>query len=446
MNRGVPVLPIVIFLIGVLTATGFTQDKVISVQYGDFWRQLFESAIEVFEEETGASVERIVVPRGVNVWERIASDFEAGRAGDVVMVDSFVIAESVEAGYVRNLDEYIKTWRDWYEYYPIFRDMGSYEGDVYGIILNTSANAILWYWKPNFERVGIPVPWEPKDWNEVLETAQLIREKLPDVECPLFLPMGTVWGEGATMNGIYSLVLGADTPADDRNRLRNYSTRKWIGSSPAIERALNFYREVFWVRKLCPTDPMYSSDVWGEWRRLMREGKIGIGQGGSWEWTLFWTDETRPPEEERRSLLGWAPVPGSGDPGTPPIQTISGGWAVAMNAEARDPDLAWEFLKILNNKERLAKWFASEDRLSVRKDSEGVAEYAERGFLLEISQILPYSAFRDATFGYPKVSGYLQQAMEKVAVEGTTASEAMHWYNNKLIEEFGEDQVEIISY
>ena len=117
--------------------------------------------------------------------------------------------------------------------------------------------------------------------------------------------------------------------AGDRNRLRNYSTGKWIGSSPAIERALNFCREIFLLRKLASTDAMYAPDVWGEWTRLMRAGDIGIGQGGSWEWAEFWPEAERP--------------------------------------------------------------------------------------------------------------------FEKVAVEGTTAAEAMQWYKNKLIEEFGEDQVEIIS-
>ncbi|GAI48108.1 unnamed protein product, partial [marine sediment metagenome] len=234
----------------------------------------------------------------------------------------------------------------------------------------------------------------------VLETAELIKEKLPDVEYPLFLPMGSKWGEGATTCGIYSEILGADSSADDRNRLRNYSTGKWIGRSPAIERALNFYREVFWVRKLCPTDPMYASDVWGEWRRLMRAGDIGIGQGGSWEWAEFWPETERPSEEERGDFLGWAPLPGSGEPGTPPVQTISGGWTVAMNATAKDPDLAWEFLKILNSKERLAKWLAAAGKLSMRKDSAEVAEYAQNDFLMEIGKLLPFSTCRDAVAGY----------------------------------------------
>lgn len=427
------------------TAMPSAKSKILTVLYGEPWKDLFESAIEDFEAKyPDVKVNPSFVPYGVDMWEKISLDFAAGIASDVIMVDGFMIADCVEAGYLHTLDDYVEEWLDWDQYYPAFQKMGSYKDHVYGIVLETAANAILWNWNPNFEKAGIPMPWTPKDWDEVLETAEKIKERAPDVECALYIPMGTKWSEGATCCGIYSLILGADTSEGDRNRLYNYTTEKWIGSSPAIERALNFYREVFYVRKLCPTGPMYAPDVWGEWRRLMREGKIGIGQGGSWEWAEFWPEAIRPPEEERAELLGWASLPGSGDPGTPPKQTISGGWTVAMNAEAKDPDLAWKFLEILNGKERLAKWLAAAGKLSMRKDSAEVSEYAQNEFLVAMGEFLPYTDYRDAVAGYTTVSFYLQQAMEKVAVEGATAAEAMEWYKNKLIEEFGEDRVEVI--
>ncbi len=444
MSKKILVFSMTMLLVGAFTVTALAQ-KVISVQYGEPWKPLFESAIEEFEETTGAKVDRMLIPYGVDMWEKIVLDFAAGVASDVMMVDGFMIADTVEAGYVRELDDYVKEWADWDQYYPAFQAMGSYQDHVYGITIETAANTILWYWKSNFEKAGIPMPWEPKDWDEVLETAERIKEKVPGVEYPLYIPMGSKWGEGSTMLGIYPLILGADSKTGDRNRLWNYSSGKWIGSSPAIERALNFYREVFLVRELSPTDAMYAPDVWGEWRRLMREGKIGIGFGGSWEWAEFWPENLRPPEEERKDVLAWAGLPGSGRPGTPPIQTISGGWTVAMKAEVKEPDLAWEFLRILNSKQRLAKWLAGAGKLSMRKDSAEVPEYAANEFLVGIAKLLPYTDYRDALAGYTTVSHLVQQVMEKVAVDGLSAAEAMEWYNNKLIEEFGKDKVETIS-
>jgi len=443
MSKKVLILSIAMLLFGTLAVTGSAQ-QVISIEYGEPWKDLFGSAVEEFERVTGAKVDNMMVPYGKDIWERITFNLANDIAPDVLMVDAFRIVDCVEADYIRKLDDYVKEWPDWDQYYPAFQAMDSYEGHIYGITLEVSINTILWYWKPNFEKAGIPIPWEPKDWGEVLETAEIIKESCPDVECPLYLPMGTKWGEAAVCNGIYSEILGADTSESDCNRLRNYTSGKWIGSSPAIERALNFYREVFFVKKLCPTEPMYTTDVWSEWRMLMRTGKIGIGQGGAWEWTEFWPEEIRPSEVPRENVLGWTSLPGSGDHGTPSIQTISNGWIVTMNKKAKNPDLVWEFLKILNSKERLAKWLATNGKLSPRKDSSTVPEYEKNEFLMNIEKLLPYSTSRDAVIGYYKVSHYLQLAMEKVAVNGFSAAETMEWYNNRLIDEFGQDQVEII--
>jgi multiple sugar transport system substrate-binding protein len=115
-----------------------------------------------------------------------------------------------------------------------------------------------------------------------------------------------------------------------------------------------------------------------------------------------------------------------------------------MKKETKNPDLAWEFLRILNSKERLAKWLGAAGKLSMRKDSAEIPEYGENEFLIEIGKFLPYSTYRDAVAGYTTVSHYVQQAMEKVAVDGLSAAEAMEWYNDRLIEEFGKDKVETI--
>ena len=98
MGKKVLVLSAVILLIGAVTIAGFSQKKVISVEYGEPWKDLFESAIEEFEETTGAEVDRILISSDVDMCQKIMSDFEAGLAGDISMVDGFVIADSVEAG------------------------------------------------------------------------------------------------------------------------------------------------------------------------------------------------------------------------------------------------------------------------------------------------------------------------------------------------------------
>lgn len=419
------------------------EKKVVSITYGEAWKALFEPAIEEFEAATGVKVEKLTIPPGVDWTEKVALDFAAGVAADVVQVDSFMIPAWAGADYLYPLDDYLAEWPAWDLYYPGMQEIVSYEGLHLGVMFTTDVR-MLWYWKPIFEKAGIPIPWKPKNWIDVLSAALTIKEKVPEVTAPFFIPMGTKWGEGATMQGFYMALLGADTPEGDRNRLRDWEAEKWIGSSPAIEKALGFYRDVFITYELCPTEPHYVPAVWDEWRRMMREGEIGIGLGGSWEWGSIWPADIRPPVEERKELLGWAPMPGCGKPDAPETATVSGGWALAINAETNVPDLAWELMTYVNDKVRTATWLAKGGRIVVRKDAVEVPVYKDDEYLIEAIKLMEYSTYRDTYPGYTKVSFFIQEATADVAVEGLSLTTVMERYKEKLIEEFGADMVKTI--
>jgi multiple sugar transport system substrate-binding protein len=433
---------VVLLMVGCLGVVAISAAEKLSIIYGEPWKELIEPAIADFEAATGVEVDATMVPYGIDMVEKVSLDLAAGVATDVIMVDSFMIPAWAEAEYLYPLDDYLAKWPDWAQYYPGMQDIVAFEGKHYAAMIDTDVR-MLWYWKPIFEKAGLPIPWEPKDWLDVFDAAATIKSRVPEVPAPLYIPMGTKFAEGATMQGFYMALLGADTPEGNRNRLRDWEVGKWIGSSPAIKDALSFYHLVF-ATALCPIEPMYVPDVWGEWRRMMREGEIGIGLGGSWEWTEFWPKAILPSEEEREKLLGWAPMPGSGKPGAPEISCVSGGWSIAINAAAPDPDLAWKFFEILFTKERMGNWLAFASKIATRKDVTDVPAYAENTYLMETLKLMDYSSYRDTYPGYTKVSFYIQEAMEDVAVEGMSAAEAMERCNLRLIEEFGADKVETI--
>jgi multiple sugar transport system substrate-binding protein len=415
------------------------QAQQLSITFGEPWKELFEPAIADFERRTGVAVQVDLVPAGVDMVEKVGLDLAAGQASDIIMVDSFMIPSWAEAGFLRPLDDFLAGWPDWSQYFPGMQEIVEFQGQHYAVMIDTDVR-MLWYWKPIFREAGLPIPWVPKSWADVLETAQRIKEKV-GVRHPLFIPMGTKWAEGSTMQGFYMVLLGADTSEGDRNRLRDRAAGKWIGSSPAIERALEFYRTVF-EQGLSVVEDHFVPDVWGTWRELMRTGQIGIGLGGSWEWREFWPVAQLPSESERKELLGWAPMPGIGLPGTPEVAEISGGWSLAINADARNPDLAWQFFETLFERDRVGKWLAFAGKVATRADVTEVPEYARNKFLTEVVRtLMPFTTFRDTFPGYPKVSRFVQEATEDVAVNGLTPEEAMTNYRQKLIDEFGTDAV-----
>ncbi len=442
------VLLCVFLLVGFVGfATGQKETKApttVSIMYGTPWKDFVQPAVAKFEKETGIKVKQVVLPPGTNPDQKVALDLAGGVACDVIAVDGYRIPEFAEAGYLLNLDSYLNNWSDWNEYYEPMKKMVSFKGKHYGIPLDTDVR-MLWYWKPIFQKAGISIPWQPKTWDDVIAAAKKIKAALPNVQYPIYLPVGSKMGEATTMQGFYMLLLGADTPQNDRNRLRDWNAGKWIGKSPAILRTLQVYQTVFVKDKLSLRDIYYTPDVWGDWRRAMIHGNIGIGLGGSWEFKEFWSGAgvKVPSEQEREKLVGWTPMPGSGVPGAPKIVSISGGWTFAVNAKTKNADAAWKLLKTIFTKENFGRWVAGAAKVSTRKDVSEMASYKQDKYIAAITKLVAYTTTRDTYPGYSKVSSYVQSATEDI-LDGKSPQQAMDNFYNNLVSEFGKDKVTVI--
>src|SRR5206468_2936942 len=107
---------------------------------------------------------------------------------------------------------------DQYKYYQKgLLDVASYNGHVYGLPTDTDVR-MLWYNKADFAKAGVAIPWQPKTWQDVIDTAAKVKAAT-GIENAIVLPAGTKQGEAATMQGFYMALLGADVTTDDRNRL-----------------------------------------------------------------------------------------------------------------------------------------------------------------------------------------------------------------------------------
>lgn len=416
----------------------------ISIMYGTPWKDFVEPAIAAFEKETGIKVNQVVLPPGTNPDQKVALDLAGGVASDIIAVDGYRIPEFAEAGYLLNLDSYLNKWNNWNSYYDPMKKMVAFDGKHFGIPLDTDVR-MLWYWKPVFEKAGIQMPWNPKNWNDVISAAKKIKQAVPEVQYPIYLPAGSKMGEATTMQGFYMLLLGADTSKNDRNKLRDWKSGKWIGKSPALLKTLQNYQQIFVKDKLSLKDIYYTPDVWGDWRRAMIGGNIGIGLGGSWEFKEFWSGAgvDVPSLEERKKLVGWAPMPGSGAPGAPEIVSISGGWTFAVNAKTKNADASWNLLETIFSKDNFGSWVAGAAKVSTRKDVSEMDSYKKDAYVSSITKLVAYTTTRDTYPGYSKVSSYIQSATEDI-LDGKSPEEAMNSFYNNLVSEFGKDKVTII--
>ncbi len=426
----------------------------LTIEYGEPWKMWVDMAISKFKEKyPEVEIKPLMIPYGVDFCAKITLDLKAGTAGDIVIYDSFMTAEYATAGLLLDLTDFVKAWPDWDKFPEPMKKIVSFKGRVYGVMIDTDVR-MIWYRKDIFKLAGLPEEWQPKTWDDIIKAALALKKAEDKIMrtlgikefFPIYIPAGTRWGEATTMQGFYMLLLGADAPP--YNRLYDYRTGKWIGASPAIYYAFKFYYDIYVKHKVAPIEYNFARDVWGTHRKVFAKGNIAMELGGSWEWEEGWGPKGVAPIPDREKKVGFAKMPGrtGGAAGEPKWVTISGGWAIGINAKIAKEKIkyAWEFIKILCSKEILAKCCAAYGKVCPRIDAAEVPEYAKNPYLVKILEYVKFTDYRDALPGYSKVSFFVQKVTEEIITKGITPEEAVKKFYKLMVDEFGKDKVEVV--
>ncbi|WP_420035601.1 extracellular solute-binding protein [Streptomyces sp. cg28] len=350
-------------------------------------------------------------------------------APDLVYEDTFLVNSDITSGYLRPLDEYLDKWADWDQFIDTAKTAAKgQDGKTYGVPDGTDTRG-LWYDKAVLKKAGIATPWQPKNWNELLDAARTIKEKVPGVT-PLNLYTGKAGGEQSTMQGFEMLLYGTgDGTADP---LYDTSSQKWIAGSKAFRDSLSFVETVY-KEKLGPDvsdalDPNIGTTVRGE---LLPKGRIGIDLDGSWlpqDWIEGAGHEW--PEWSRKLGLAHMPTRNGQAPGK---VSMSGGWTWAIPAKAAHPDLAFDFIRTMQTKENARRWYIANSGIAVREDVAADPAYvkAQPGIKF-FTDLVSSTHYRPAYPAYPKVSTAIQEAMESVTTGDASVDKAAATYDDQL--------------
>ncbi|MGP3970746.1 ABC transporter substrate-binding protein [Streptomyces sp. 6N223] len=135
----------------------------------------FMRVVEAFEQETGASV--TYVPSGDNVSSFVGSRIEGGAPPDVVMVPQpGVLREFAESGWIAPVGEMVEEQLEAH-YAQGWRDLGSYEGEQYGVYVKAANKSLIWYNTTAFEYAGVE---PPQTWDGFIDTAWTVWESGTD--------------------------------------------------------------------------------------------------------------------------------------------------------------------------------------------------------------------------------------------------------------------------
>ncbi len=359
-----------------------------------------------------------------------ALDLNAGGGADILGFDGFWVPEFAEGNMIKPLEDIVGSdvwkWDGWKHIPASMREILEYQGKIYGLGLGTDVR-VIFYRKDLFEKAGLIPPnsgvrWQPRSWEELLNAARFIKQKLPDV-IPLQIDAGTQMGEATTMQGWDMVLLGTGIGMYD------FSTGKWYGKAPGILDALNFYKTVYVDEKLGDARIQVMPGGRARTFELFRDGKIAMLIEGDW----FWRSVLAPGSEwaisDRNKVVDWAMMPaekpGAGYRGQNFV-TISGGTGFILNPNTKHPKEAWELLSFMFSKDMQMAFQKIQPRIRIRDD---VPVLGDPVMTEMANALLHLTTVRPMLPGYPKVSYQAQLMTERVVSGEMSPEEAMDAYD-----------------
>ena len=436
--------PFALVAVGALVLTGCSgggsasDENTIKVAYQKFGTfvqmdEHMQSVKEQFEAANeGITVELVPIEAQQNdYFTKLAlMNQSPSTAPDVMYEDTFMVKSDVDAGYLAPLDDYVAEWDDWEQFPENAREAGvGDDGSIYGIPMGTDTRA-LWYNQELFAQAGLPVPWEPTSWQDVLDASATIKAQLPDV-IPLNVYSGKAQGEAAAMQGFEMLLYGTDDTL--------YDDGAWVTGSEGFVDSLQFIQDIY-QGGLAPTpqqalDKNVSTTIAAEW---LPAGELAIALDGSWL-SGTWLESGTAPWPEWNDVMAQAPMP-TQDGQAPGAVSMSGGWTLAMGSGARNPDAAWDFIAMALDKDNSQSYDVAASQIAVRTDVAEDPEYLAANPSFEFfSSIVPVTNFRPATSDYAQISNEITIAMEAVMTGQATPEEAAVAYDEAVIGIVGED-------
>jgi multiple sugar transport system substrate-binding protein len=345
---------------------------------------------------------------------------------DLMAFDGFWIPDFYADGLVKPLTEIVgpevNQWSGWDHIPDPVEQLLMYDGQRFGIPNGTDVR-VMFYRTDLFEQAGIPLPWQPHSWADILDAAQ--RLKAAGVPVPLQLNAGMAMGEATTMQGYFMALLGTG------EHMYDFEQEKWIVSSPGMLETLRFYQTIYADDALGSADLQLAPDGRDQSFAAFADGEVGILVEGDFFWRSILFTEMG--VEDRHELVDWAMMPavepGRGYRGQDYV-TISGGGGWIMNPNTDAPEIAWKLLSHMAEIDAVRAFQLAQPRISVRND---VPTAGDPTMTAMADAVLALSTVRPQLPEYSAISVEVQRMTERVVSGEMTPEEAMAAYAEAVI-------------
>lgn len=422
----------------------------ISVAYGsnyvfdtdDLAKKWWEGVKAGFEAaHPGTTVELVPIAGGYDdIINKLSLLYRSARtAPDVAQIATPSIGQFVSTGYLLPMDAYLKDAAWWPKFPPAIQAEGTFDGKVYAV--DTGENdSQLYYNMDMFRQAGLPVPWAPHTWDDILAAARVIKQKLPKI-VPLWLHAGTSSGDNAILQGAGNLLLGSTEPT-----ILDEKTHKWVVDSAGLRQVLGFYHSVYSEGLGAKLSDLFSPSAVTIPLDLLAKSQVAICfgsnfYGGNWTKLIsapYWADAPK--------VMGVLPIPTiNGQP--PGIATTLGGWDFSIAASSKHPDLAWKLVDYMEGEQQqidAANWAgfvpANVDYVKLPAFVDFAPPYNAVS-----AQVLPFGKVSPPSGDYLVWSRGLQEATGALAQHpNTTTDQAIDIMKTYVTNQLGDSAVETI--
>jgi multiple sugar transport system substrate-binding protein len=411
--------------------------KTITVAYGkwnetDNWGKWLTSVKEEFENANpGVKVELNAIEGSQYATKIPLLMMDEKTAPEVLAEDSFMINADSEAGYLEPLA--VDTWDDWSNFNEgIKAAVTGTDGKIYGVPFSTDVRG-LYYNKVLFEQAGLPVPWEPKTWDDILTASRTIKAQLPDV-IPFWMNSSKAGQEATTMQTLQMLLYGTDDTM--------FEDGKWVTESPGLLSSLEFINTIY-SEGMGPKLSQVMTAQAGQILEtdLMPNNKVAIALNGNWL-TGNWAPTGGKPWPEALDVYGFAKMPTQNGQGQG-FTSMSGGWTLSVGAKSAEKELGFKFIQLATSKEHNKEFAMLDGALTPRTDVAADTEYTgQPGTLYGVAaEFITYTHVRPTNSDYPAVSTAVQEMVEKVASASLKPEAAMKDYAKSVERKVGAEKV-----
>jgi multiple sugar transport system substrate-binding protein len=263
-------------------------------------------------------------------------------APDVAELPAGQMGSWVSSGYLAPVNKYLSTASYWNQFPKSVQSETTFNGKVYAVNQGENTNA-LFYNIPMFKKAGIPVPWQPKNWNDVLAAAEKIKATQPSV-WPLWLQGGSAGGTIAIQYNGGNLLAGSTN-----GTIFDSATNKWVVDSPGLRQTLGFYHDMVSRGLSAPVSELLNPNAVDSVPMLVSQQKMAIVVGANF-YPEAWVPATCGPcWKEAPQIMGTAYMPtvnGTEYGHAGNVASSLGGWELAIGADSAHQQLAWDYIQI----------------------------------------------------------------------------------------------------